>query len=695
VVVDRVSPTPSCARPLGPSRLGSRLLLGVSRTDSCRRLIVLVIEERQRSLLAGIVKLTSMTPPSPGMRIATSRPCQAGTLARQGKALGTANADAVDSSKTLVQGPIRVSDERSLRRGQPLLGRYRLLERLGAGGFGTVWRAHDELLDRTVALKRIPLPSNEDRERATREAHATARLSHPAIVSLYEASADEDAFYLISELVEGDTLAQLIADDWLSDEQLLEIGLALCAALQHAHARGVIHRDVKPHNVLVPSERTHHTPSRAAPSMTAKLADFGGARLTGDDALTRTGDVLGTLAYMAPEQSEGHEVGAAADLYSLALVMYEALTGVNPVRGRTPAATARRIGEPIESLRRRRRDLPRELTRALDTALDADPARRGTLADLDEALEDALQGGMKSRPFARRPATRRTVLDVPEWSSGQQRVPLAAPGGHAQDSGAGDTRISGQRSPLAALLDGRAQTQSRPTVARDQQRPAAHSPRLVALPRLIWTGCLLALAIWQAASGRAGVSLLLLAAGAPLLVMPRRSGPGWLTAALAPALGLAGLAGAFPALAAQCSGWRARAGLAALGFWWLALAESLLDRRLWLGPPSGLPPRAVWEGSFGKAATHVVGVTFTPELLIGAAVWALAAMILPWLVRGHSAALDVITALVWTTTLLAATPLLDRALLAHAGQQSPHGALLGAGVGCVLAVCARALRGPI
>ena len=245
---------------------------------------------------------------------------------------------------------------------------------------------------------------------------------------------------------------------------------------------------------------------------------------------------------------------------------------------------------------------------------------------------------MKSRPFARRPATRRTVLDVPEWSSGQQRVPL---------------------------------------------------------PRLIWIGCLLALAIWQAASGRAGVSLLLLAAGAPLLVMPRRSSPGWLTAALAPALGLAGLAGAFPALAAQCSGWRARAGLAALGFWWLALAESLLDRRLWLGPPSGLPPRAVWEGSFGKAATHVVGVTFTPELLIGAAVWALAAMILPWLVRGHSAALDVITALVWTTTLLAATPLLDRALLAHAGQQSPHGALLGAGVGCVLAVCARALRGPI
>jgi hypothetical protein len=221
------------------------------------------------------------------------------------------------------------------------------------------------------------------------------------------------------------------------------------------------------------------------------------------------------------------------------------------------------------------------------------------------------------------------------------------------------------------------------------------SPRIIELPRLIWIGCLLALAIWQAASGRPGVSLLLLAAGAPLLVMPPRSGPGWLAAALAPVLGLAGLAGAFPALAAQRSSWRARAALAALGFWWLALAEPLLERRLWLGPPSGLPLRVAWEGSFAKAATHAIAATVTPELLIGAAVWALAAAILPLIVRGRSAALDVIMALVWTTALLAATPLLERALLSHASQPSPRGALLGAGVGCALAVGTRALRGPI
>lgn len=617
-------------------------------------------------------------------------------MARQGNAFAAANANAVDSSKTLVQGSIRAIDERPLRRGEPLLGRYRLIERLGAGGFGVVWRAHDELLDRAVAVKRIPLPSEQDRERATREAHATARLAHPAIVSLYEASAEEDAFYLISELVEGDTLAELIAADELSDEQLLEIGLTLCEALQHAHTRGVIHRDVKPHNVLVPSDATHSSPSRRSPSPLAKLADFGGARLSGDDALTRTGDVLGTLAYMSPEQSEGYEAGAPADLYSLALVLYEALTGVNPVRGRTPAATARRIGTPIEQLARHRRDLPRELTRALDHALAPDPARRGTLSDLHEALADALNSGLRPRRFARREGARRTLVEVPEWSTGRQpgkrRAPLREHAEQAGDFGVGDGSVSA--SPLAAPPDDRAHPQPRSHIAQEERRPVGRSPRLVALPRLIWIGCLLALAAWEALAGRHGVSLFVLAAGAPLLFLPRRSDPGWLIGALAPALGLAGLAGAFPALAGQRASWRARGALAALGFWWMALAEPLLDRRLWLGPPSELPSRALWESSFGKAA-HVVAATLTPELLLGALVWALAAAILPWLVRGRNAALDVITALVWTTALLAAMPLLERALTPHASQASPRGALLGAGVGCALAVCARALRGPI
>ena len=123
-----------------------------------------------------------------------------------------------------------------------MLGRYRLLERLGAGGFGVVWSAHDELLHREVAVKRIPLAPGEDGERASREALASARLAHPAIVALYEACAVQDAFYLISELVDGETLGRLIAEDALEDRQVLEIGVALSSALLHAHSRGVIHR---------------------------------------------------------------------------------------------------------------------------------------------------------------------------------------------------------------------------------------------------------------------------------------------------------------------------------------------------------------------------------------------------------------------------------------------------------------------
>src|SRR5262249_22825316 len=208
---------------------------------------------------------------------------------------------------------------------------------------------------------------------------------------LYEACAVRDAFYLISELVRGDTLARLIARRALSDEQVLAIGLALTGALAHAHSRGVIHRDVKPQNVLVPRQPVLGSrPSRGSAAV-AKLTDFGGARLTGEDVLTRTGDVLGTLAYMAPEQTDGGDVSEATDLYSLALVLYEALCGVNPVRGPTPAATVRRIGQPIAPLERRRPELERALSRALNRALSACPEDRGTIDRLRLPLERALE----------------------------------------------------------------------------------------------------------------------------------------------------------------------------------------------------------------------------------------------------------------------------------------------------------------
>src|SRR5919202_5205588 len=263
-----------------------------------------------------------------------------------------------------------------------VLDRYRLDRRLGAGAFGAVWLGYDETLERRVAVKvvaRSPAPGDAP-GRAQREALAAARLNHPGIVALYEAGEDADNHYLVSELVEGLTLARAIAEGALSDRDVLRVGIALCDALAHAHAAGVVHRDIKPGNVIIPTR-----PQSEAGL--AKLTDFGVARLAGEDALTRTGDVVGTLAYMAPEQAEGRRVGATADVYSLALLIYEALAGFNPLRAAAPATTARRVARGIPSLRRLRRDLPDRLIAAVDGALRRRPEERASLDDLRAGLE--------------------------------------------------------------------------------------------------------------------------------------------------------------------------------------------------------------------------------------------------------------------------------------------------------------------
>ncbi|HZE06460.1 MAG TPA: serine/threonine-protein kinase, partial [Solirubrobacteraceae bacterium] len=258
-----------------------------------------------------------------------------------------------------------------------VLDRYRLTRRLGTGAFGTVWMARDERLDRDVAVKILA------RERIVggrfeREARAAARLSHPAIVTLYEAAVDDEGAYLVSELVRGTTLDVLLSEGRLSDRDIVSVGITLCDALEHAHGQGVVHRDVKPSNVLVPD-------APATAEQVAKLTDFGVARVVGGDSLTITGDVIGTLAYMAPEQAEGLEAGPAADLYSLALVVYEALTGVNPLaQGATQRS--RRLGAHLPPLRRQRRDLPRALGLGIDLALRPRPRERGTVAEFREAL---------------------------------------------------------------------------------------------------------------------------------------------------------------------------------------------------------------------------------------------------------------------------------------------------------------------
>ena len=246
-----------------------------------------------------------------------------------------------------------------------------------------VWRAHDLKLERDVAVKAVPRTGGEaEQSRTEREALAAARLNHPGIVALYEFGYDDEYIYLVSELVEGATLGELTAGGVLSDRDVARIGQALGEALQHAHARGVIHRDVKPANVMVLAEP-------AAGAGFAKLTDLGVAHVASADELTATGDVIGTLAYMAPEQAEGQRITAACDVYSLALTLYEAWTGTNPVRARGAAATARRLGMALPPLRSMREDLPADLAEVVDAALDPDPQYRPDPAELAEVLGEA------------------------------------------------------------------------------------------------------------------------------------------------------------------------------------------------------------------------------------------------------------------------------------------------------------------
>ncbi len=264
--------------------------------------------------------------------------------------------------------------------GSIVLNRFLIERRIGSGGFGVVYEAWDGRLERSVAVKAIESDGAKGR-RVLREAQAAARLNHPGIVTLYEMGEEEGNALLVTELVDGTTLAQLSRRGSLSDREIGEIGADLCEALDHAHTRGVVHRDIKPQNVLVTEEGEPH----------AKLMDFGIARLSDGAALTAPGDVLGTLAYMSPEQAEGREAGPAADVYSLALVLYECWSGENPNRRATPAATARAIGGRMRPLRRLRPDLPRELTGAVDACLAPRPSHRPSLEQLGAAIEDALE----------------------------------------------------------------------------------------------------------------------------------------------------------------------------------------------------------------------------------------------------------------------------------------------------------------
>ncbi len=289
-----------------------------------------------------------------------------------------------------------------------MLGRYELIRVAGRGGAGTVWRAEDRELGRPVAVKCL---ADEGSERALQEARTAARLNHPAIVSTYGLGHADGCAWLVSEFVSGTTLRQTILQDTHDDDELLEIGVAICAALRHAHQRGIVHRDVTPRNILVPTaafpghDRSRPCHPGVAP---AKLADFGIARPIDQRIEQRDGRIVGTLSYMAPERLEGAAGDEAGDLWAAAVVLHEALTGEHPAGPPDKASALVRKHADLPSLGARRPDLPAEVIDAIDRAASSDPAERGTVEQLERALRRALlDRHVEVAPILRDAAARR------------------------------------------------------------------------------------------------------------------------------------------------------------------------------------------------------------------------------------------------------------------------------------------------
>ncbi len=266
-----------------------------------------------------------------------------------------------------------------------VLGRYRPLRPLGSGGSGSVWLARDEQNGLDVALKIVPR-EGKAASRAEREAEAAARLRHPACQRAYGFGRDSQHVYIAYEYVPGRTFREALRSGELDDSTAIEACAQVLEALAHAHAHGIVHRDVKPSNVLLAEGR----------DVSVRVLDFGLAQIQQAETLTAQGDVPGTLAYIAPERLAGALTTEAADVWAAGLMLWEALAGRHPFWRSSLLETARAIEAGAPRLETVRPDLPKPLLAAVNRALDLDPARRPSAAALAGALR--LAGRKRRRP---------------------------------------------------------------------------------------------------------------------------------------------------------------------------------------------------------------------------------------------------------------------------------------------------------
>jgi len=258
------------------------------------------------------------------------------------------------------------------------ISHYRILEKIGEGGMGIVYKAHDTSLDRDVALKFLPLyltSDSNEKERFHHEARAASALSHPNITTIYEIGEHEGQLFIAMEYVEGRTLKQLVESEPPSVKKALEIAIQVGEGLAAAHEKGIVHRDIKGENVML------------TPKGQAKIMDFGLAKVKGATKLTKAGSTLGTAAYMSPEQAEGEEVDHRSDIFSFGIVLYELLTGKLPFRGEHHAALLYSIvNEDPPPLARFNEKASDDLQRIVSKALAKDRDER--YQHVDDMLAD-------------------------------------------------------------------------------------------------------------------------------------------------------------------------------------------------------------------------------------------------------------------------------------------------------------------
>jgi eukaryotic-like serine/threonine-protein kinase len=276
-----------------------------------------------------------------------------------------------------------------------VLDRYRPLRPLGRGGSGSVWLARDERTGLEVALKIVP-QEGKRAARAAREMEAASRLRHERCVRAYDFGTDDGHVYIAYEYVRGRTLRELIRLGELDDGAVVELSAQILEGLAHAHRRGIVHRDVKPSNVLV----------EEGAELSARVLDFGLAQFDDADTLTAVGDVPGTLAYISPERLDGRDATAQSDVWAVGVILWEALAGSHPFWGVPLPDVAATIVSGAPPLSARRGDLPRRLLATVDSALSVDPERRPPASRLATDLREALVAAPPDRAERRSPARR-------------------------------------------------------------------------------------------------------------------------------------------------------------------------------------------------------------------------------------------------------------------------------------------------